>query len=1213
MKTDIKSLLKERILVLDGAMGTMIQQYQLNDKDFTNQRFSDIKQPQNGNNDILSITRPDVIEAIHKAYLEVGADIIETNTFSANRISMEDYGLENYIQELNLASAEIARKIANEFTQLTPNKPRFVAGSIGPTNRSASMSPDVNNPGLRIKSFDDFYQAYFEQIDALIEADVDLLLIETIFDTLNAKAALMAANDVMQKYNRVIPVMISGTITDNSGRTLSGQTTEAFLTSLSHLNLLSIGFNCALGAEQMRPYLKELSEKTSFNVSAYPNAGLPNEFGLYDETPQVMAKQMNAIVEDHSVNIIGGCCGTTPEHIKAMVDIANQHKVRPIPNVTPETKLSGLEVLTINQTQNFINIGERTNVAGSKKFARLIRDKQYEEALSVARQQVENGAQVIDINLDDAMLDAVKEMEIFLNLLAAEPDIAKVPIMIDSSDFQVLESGLKCIQGKAIVNSISLKEGEENFLKQASIIKKYGAAVVVMAFDEQGQAVDFQDKIKIVQRAFRLLTESVHFPAQDIIFDVNILTIATGMPEHNTYAIDFIEAVRWIKNNIPLVKTSGGISNLSFSFRGNDTVREAMHSVFLYHAIKAGLDMGIVNAGMLQPYDDIDSELKQLCEAVILNHSESASDDLIAYAEQLKTSTKNVVNIEAWRSKDYKERLIHGLTKGISDFLEEDLEEARKHFPFALDIIEGPLMDGMNLVGDWFGEGKMFLPQVVKSARVMKKAVSILMPYIETEKQSMQSTSNGTIVVATVKGDVHDIGKNIASVVLACNNYNIIDLGVMVETEKIIEAAKSHKADFIGLSGLITPSLKEMVKVAEAMQNNQFEIPLLISGATTSAIHTAVKIAPNYDAPVVYIKDASESVKLINALKNNRKDFVNALFEKQNKLRLSHEEKHTEYISLEKARQNAFKTDWTISIIAKPQKLGVQVIDDYSIAEIRPFIDWTFFFHNWGLKGRYPDILSHPTKGEEAKKIYEDGLKMLDKIEAEHWLKASAIIGLFPANSIDERVEVYSIDTQETIITQFNFLRQQRLTTDSGFNLSLSDFIAPKSSNIKDYIGGFVATAGLNIDSKIEEFKANGDEFSIIMLKTLADRLAEAFAELLHQKVRKEWWAYAPNENLNHEALIKEQYKGIRPAIGFPACPDHSEKRILFDLLKVEASIGVSLTESMAMMPAATVSGLYFAHPEAKYFMIGKVQDDQKISYANAKHWRKEDIDQWIE
>ena len=1210
---NIKDILKDRILVLDGAMGTMIQDYNLEESDFRGEEFKNTKIEQKGNNDILSISKPNIIREIHGKFLEAGADIIETNTFSANSISMEDYGLEDSVYDLNYQSAKIAIDIANEFTQQNPAKPRFVAGSIGPTNRSASMSPDVNNPGFRAKSYNDFYNAYYDQIIALIEGGVDLLLIETVFDTLNAKAALYAANQAMIKLEKKVPIMVSGTITDNSGRTLSGQTAEAFLTSLSHVELLSIGFNCALGAEQMQPYIKELSQKSNFNISAYPNAGLPNEFGEYDETPLVMADKINSIVGDNTVNIIGGCCGTTPDHIREFVKIAEESNPRKLPNIKTETKLSGLEILKINSDNNFINIGERTNVAGSRKFARLIREKNYEEALSIARQQVENGAQIIDINLDDAMLDAEKEMVIFLNLLASEPDIARVPIMIDSSDFKVIEEGLQCIQGKAIVNSISLKEGEEIFINQALKIKNYGASVVIMAFDENGQATTFEDKIRIAERAYKILVDIVKFNPADIIFDVNILTIATGMEEHNNYAIDFLKAVKWIKANLPFAKTSGGISNLSFSFRGNNTVREAMHSVFLYNAVADGLDMGIVNAGMLQVYDEIDPKLREICDRVIFNKDDKAADELITFAENIKLDTTIEHKVQEWRTESLKHRLVYSIKKGVTDYLIEDIAEAQKEYTFALDIIEGPLMDGMNIVGELFGEGKMFLPQVVKSARVMKKAVNILMPFIEAEKQVGTNISNGKIVMATVKGDVHDIGKNIAAVVLSCNNYEIIDLGVMVDTSVIIAKAKEENADYIGLSGLITPSLKEMVNIADQMQKHNFTIPLLISGATTSKIHTAVKIAPKYEGPVVHIKDASESIKIVNNIKKNYDEFVENLNKQHEKLRKGYNEKNIPTISINEARENKFDINWKDEKIVKPKFIGVKHYVDYPISEIAKYLDWTFFFLNWGIKGRFPQILDNKEKGEEARKIYEDGKKMLRDIISKKMLTANASIGIFPANSNNENVEIFADENRDKPINTFHFLRQQQQNTDSGNNLSLSDFIAPKSTNKADYIGGFAATTGIGIEAHIDNFVKDGDDYSAIMLKTLADRLAEAFAELLHKKVRKEIWAYDTDEQLNNNELIKEKYKGIRPAIGFPACPDHTEKDILFELLDATKHTGIELTQSRAMNPAASVSGLYFANSKAKYFMLGKIDNDQKKIYCESKKWSNKELTKWID
>ncbi len=1209
----IKKLLEKRILVLDGAMGTMIQQYHLTGKDFRGEQFKNSRIDQEGNNDILSLTQPQIIAAIHRKYLEAGTDIIETNTFSANRISMKDYGLEDLVYELNFQSAQISRKVADEFTKRTPGKPRFVAGSIGPTNKSASMSPDVNRPGFRAANFDDFFLAYSEQIEGLIDGGVDILLIETIFDTLNAKAALMAANSIMQKQNKKLAVMVSGTLTDQSGRTLSGQTLDAFLVSLSHLELLSIGLNCAMGAEQMRTPLKDLSEKSGLAVSAYPNAGLPNEFGEYDETPAVMSRYIKHILDDGSVNIIGGCCGTTPEHIRRFVELAASATPRKIPVFHPETKLSGLEALEISTEKNFINIGERTNVAGSRKFARLIREGSYEEALSIARQQVENGAQVLDVNFDDAMLDAEKEMVSFLNLLMSEPEIARVPIMIDSSDFRVIEAGLKCLQGKAIVNSISLKEGEEIFVKQAEIIKAFGAAAVVMAFDEKGQAVSYEQKISIAKRAYDILVNRIHFPPEDIIFDVNVLTIGTGMEEHNRYAIDFIRAVKWIKKNLPYAKTSGGISNLSFAFRGNNMVREAMHSVFLFHAIKAGLDMGIVNAGMLQVYDEITKPLKTLVEDVVLNRRKNATEELIEYAQKNKDTESTKQKKEEWRTFPVEQRLVYGLKNGITDYLKPDLEEARHNFTYALDIIEGPLMEGMNVVGELFGEGKMFLPQVVKTARVMKQAVTILMPYIEAEKQSANSSA-GKIVLATVKGDVHDIGKNIAAVVLSCNNFEVIDLGVMVPTEKIIETAIRENADLIGLSGLITPSLNEMVSVAKKMQEEGLKIPLLISGATTSPVHTAVKIAPEYNFPVVYVKDASESVKIATNLLKDKNDFFAKLQTIQSDLRKTHEFKTgSRLISLEEARANKFSVRWENESLVTPELIGKKTFINYSVEEISRFLDWTYFFNNWGIKGKFPKILDHPEKGREAMKLYADGRKMLADIIARNMLQANGVVGIFPANSDGEDILIYKDDSRSEVVFVLHNLRQQNRKSSGRFNLSLADYIAPVSSEKKDYIGGFVVTAGIGIETSLAEFEKQGDDYSAIMLKTLADRLAEAFAELLHRKIRRELWAYDSDEQLNNDELISEKYKGIRPALGFPACPDHSEKDTLFALLDATRITGVSLTESRAMLPAASVCGLYFSHPQAKYFTIDKIGQDQIADYCHRKNWQETDFDHWLE
>ncbi len=1209
----IKTLLQQRILVLDGAMGTMIQQYNLTEKDFRGKRFQNSSIDQKGNNDILSLIQPKIITEIHRKYLDAGADIIETNSFSANRISMNDYGLENVVYEMNFQAAQIARKVADEFSLKTQGKPRFVAGSIGPTNKSASMSPDVNRPGYRAASFDDFFHAYSEQITGLINGGVDILLIETIFDTLNAKAALIAANRIMQQKGKKLGIMVSGTLTDQSGRTLSGQTLEAFLVSLSHLELLSIGLNCAMGAEQMRVPLKELASKTGLPVSAYPNAGLPNEFGEYDETPAMMSRYIGHILEDRSVNIIGGCCGTTPEHIRHFVELAAKTIPRRLPEKPRQTVLSGLEVLEISTDKNFINIGERTNVAGSRKFARLIKEGKYAEALSIARQQVENGAQVLDVNLDDAMLDTEKEMVTFLNLLMSEPEIARIPVMIDSSDFRVIEAGLKCLQGKAIVNSISLKEGEAIFIKQANIIKEFGAAAIVMAFDETGQAVSYDRKIAIAKRAYDVLVNQVKFPPEDIIFDVNVLTIGTGMEEHSAYAVDFIRAVEWIKKNLPYAKTSGGISNLSFAFRGNNTVREAMHSVFLYYAVKAGLDMGIVNAGMLQVYDEISEPLKSLVEDVILNRRPEATERLIEFAQNIENDETPLQKTEAWRELPIDKRLIYALKKGIADFLETDLEEARKQYKFAIDIIEKPLMEGMNTVGALFGEGKMFLPQVIKTARVMKQAVNILMPYIEAEKQTGSNSSAGKIVMATVKGDVHDIGKNIAAVVLACNNFEIIDLGVMVPTDKIIETAISEKADLIGLSGLITPSLNEMVSVAQQLQKKGMQIPLLISGATTSPVHTAVKIAPEYNFPVVYVKDASESVKIAARLLKEGKLFFEEIRKTQSELRKVHQKKiRLPLIPLAEAQQKKFPVSWAKETPVVPKQMGITSYVNYPLEEISHFLDWTYFFNNWGIKGKFPTILDHPEKGQEAMKLYADGKKMLEEIISRRWLQANAVTGIFPANSDGDDILIFEDDTRLQVKHIFHNIRQQRQKPAGQYNLSLADFIAPVSSGKKDYIGSFVATAGIGIKTYLSQFEQQDDNYSAIMLKTLADRLAEAFAELLHRKVRRELWAYEQDEQFNNEELIAEKYKGIRPALGFPACPDHTEKDTLFELLNATKITGVSLTESRAMLPAASVCGLYFAHPQAKYFTIDKIGDDQIADYCRRKNWTEKEFNKWL-
>jgi 5-methyltetrahydrofolate--homocysteine methyltransferase len=1217
-KPDIKMELKHRVLVLDGAMGTMIQQYGLEEKDFRGERFAGFKYDLKGNNDLLSVTQPEIIGEIHEKYLEVGSDIIETNTFNSTSVSLSDYNLEDMAYEINVASAKIARQAADKYTLLTPEKPRYVAGSMGPTSKTASMSPDVNNPGFRAVTFDDLYDAYKEQALGLIEGGVDLFLIETIFDTLNAKAALMAVSDAQREKGIKLPVMVSGTISDASGRTLSGQTTEAFLTSISHLDLLTVGLNCAMGAKDLRPYLEELSDKASYFTSVYPNAGLPNQFGEYDETPKIMAAQMKDFLDNNFANIIGGCCGTTPEHIKEFVKLAEKASPRKVPVSQHELLLSGLEPLKVYKGSNFINIGERTNVSGSRKFARLIREEKFDEALSVARQQVENGAQIIDVNMDDALLDAEKSMVTFLNLIAAEPDIARVPVMIDSSKWTVIEAGLKCIQGKAIVNSISLKEGEEEFKKRAAKIRDYGAAAVVMAFDERGQAASFKQKIDVCKRAYQILTKDVQFPPEDIIFDPNILTIATGMEEHNNYTVDFINATRWIKDNLPYAKVSGGISNLSFSFRGNNTVREAMHSAFLYHAINAGLDMGIVNAGMLQIYDDIPKDLLILVEDVILNRRKDATDRLIAYAEKVKdTKSKEIVQSDKWRSGDVEERLRYALVKGNADFVEDDVLEARKKYKRSLDIIEGPLMDGMNVVGDLFGKGKMFLPQVVKTARVMKKAVAKLLPFIEQEQEAEGKVrSAGKIILATVKGDVHDIGKNIVGVVLACNNFEVIDLGVMVPADIIIKAAKDENADLIGLSGLITPSLEEMVHFAKEMERLGMNIPLLIGGATTSEIHTAVKIAPNYNAPVIYVKDASLSVGVSASLisENMKQKYAEKIKEKYDSIREKYESKiqTKKYISLPEARDNRLKITWDANDIVKPHLIGAKYFDDYPLEDIIEFIDWTFFFHAWKLNGRYPKIFNDPVKGDEAKKLFDDANNLLAKIVSEKRLTAKGVIGLYPANAVGDDIEVYSKMGREKVVANFRFLRNQELKEKGKPNLCLSDFIAPKNTGIDDYVGFFAVTAGIGLEKWIKYYESNNDDYNSIMMKVLADRLAEACAELLHYRVRREFWGYNKNEDFNVREILREKYRGIRPAPGYPACPEHSEKKVIFDLLDVERKTGIELTENFAMYPAASVSGYYFAHPESQYFMVGKIGKDQVEDYAKRKGVSEKQVEKWL-
>jgi 5-methyltetrahydrofolate--homocysteine methyltransferase len=1153
VKKDIQEYIKEKILILDGAMGSMIQQYRLAEEDYRGVRFANHKKSLKGFNDLLCITKPEVVKEIHSQYLEAGADILETNTFNATSISTAEYDMAHIVTELNVQAAKIAKEVADEFTAKNPDKPRYVCGSIGPLSKTASMSPDVNDPAYRDVYFDDIRKSYKQQVEALVEGGVDMLLVETVFDTLNCKAALFAIEEVKEQLGIDIPVMVSGTITDASGRTLSGQTVEAFINSISHSKLLSVGLNCSLGAEEMRPYLKELSLKSKFYVSAHPNAGLPNQFGEYDQSADEMGVLVESFLKNGWINIIGGCCGTTHHHIRKIANITQNYKPREIPKIPVETRLSGLEPLTINKNTNFVNIGERANVAGSRKFARLISEKKYDEALSVVRDQVDGGAQVIDVNMDDAMLDAVSEMKTFLNLIVSEPDISKLPIMVDSSKWEVIETGLQCLQGKAIVNSLSLKEGEEAFLQKAKLVRRYGAALVVMAFDEKGQADSFERRKEICKRAYELLTQKIDFPAEDIIFDPNVLTIGTGIEEHNNYAIDFINTVKWIKDNLPHAKISGGISNISFSFRGNNVVREAMHSVFLFYAIKAGLDMGIVNPSMLQIYDDIPKDLLEKIEAVVLNKHEGATEELIAFAETVKGDKKEDVKVNEWRNLDLEARLSYSLIKGIGDFLEEDLSEAQKKYSPTLKIIEGPLMDGMNEVGELFGAGKMFLPQVVKTARVMKKAVSILLPFIEEEKVEGSSSSAGKILLATVKGDVHDIGKNIVSVVLACNNYEIVDLGVMVPSEKILETAIKENVDIIGLSGLITPSLDEMVEIAKMMEEQNFTIPLMLGGATTSKIHTAVKIDPQYSNTVVHVNDASKSVGVANNLLGvNKEDFHIKQKQEYEKLREAHSSKpKADFLPIPAARNNKLKLDWNNADITIPSFFGINFFDNYSLEEISKCIDWTFFFHVWELKGVFPKILKDEKFGVQAKQVYDDAQIMLKNIIEEKWLTAKAVFGFFPANTVNnDDIELYSNDDRTNVLTTFFNLRQQ-VRHDAKPNLCLADYIAPKETGVKDYLGAFALTTGIGVDEKVAQFQKENDDYSAIMLKALADRLAEAFAELLHFRVRTEFWGYS-NEEFNNEDFVKERYRGIRPAYGYFACPEHSEKRTLFDLLNVE-------------------------------------------------------------
>jgi len=1224
----IREELEKRILVIDGAMGTMIQRYTLTEEDFRGERFKDHPCDVKGNNDLLNITRPDIIKQIHLEYLQSGADIIETNTFSTQRISMADYQMEELSYELSFEGARIAKAATTEFMAQNPDRACFVAGAVGPTNRTLSLSPDVNDPGFRAISYEELFDAYYEQVRGLVDGGSDILLIETIFDTLNAKVAIAAIKKYEEIVGKKLEIMISGTITDASGRTLSGQTAEAFLNSVVHAKPLSIGFNCALGAKEMRPHIEELAAKAGCYVSAYPNAGLPNEFGAYDEQPHETAHLVDDFIASGFVNIVGGCCGTTPDHIGCIAANARKASPRKIPTPVPNMRLSGLEPVTITPESIFVNVGERTNITGSPKFSKLILSGDYEAALAVARQQVEGGAQVIDVNMDEGMLDSEAAMTKFLNLIASEPDIAKLPIMVDSSKWSVIEAGLKCLQGKGIVNSISLKEGEEKFIESAKKIMVYGAAVVVMAFDEQGQADNYERRIEICKRSYDILVNEVGFPPQDIIFDPNILTVATGLDEHNNYAVDFINATRWIKQNLPYAKVSGGVSNISFSFRGNNVVREAMHSAFLYHAIQAGLDMGIVNAGMLEVYQEIPPELLERVEDVLLNRRDDATERLVEFAETVKSKGKEIVKDEEWRKGTVEERLSHSLVKGLIEHLDSDVEEARQKYARPIQVIEGPLMDGMNIVGDLFGAGKMFLPQVVKSARVMKKAVAYLLPFIEQEKldnpDQDQNSSAGRILLATVKGDVHDIGKNIVGVVLACNNFEVIDMGVMVPAQEIIKKAKEIKADIIGLSGLITPSLDEMVHFAKEMEREGFTIPLIVGGATTSRIHAAVKIAPSYSGPAIHVLDASRSVTVCSTLMNGetRDTYINQIKEEYDKAREAHLNKRSDkrFKTIEEARENKFKIDFQPNL-PTPAFTGTKVFDDYPLEELVPYIDWTPFFHTWELRGSYPKIFDDKNVGPEAKKLFDDAQTLLKRVLDEKLFTAKGVIGFWPANSVGDDIEL-SVDSPELGGAKPQFsnlkpvtihtLRQQAEKVDGQPYYALSDFIAPKESGIQDYFGGFAVTTGIGVDELVAEFEANHDDYNSIMAKALADRLAEAFAERMHERVRKEYWGYAKDENLSNQELIKEEYAGIRPAPGYPACPEHTEKGTLFALLDAENRIGLRLTESYAMYPTAAVSGFYFAHPDSRYFGLGKITKDQIEDYAIRKNMPIEEVERWL-
>ena len=1213
----LEPLLAQRILVLDGAMGTMIQTYGLGEREYRGARFADWPRDLRGHGDLLTITQPEIIRAIHAAYLEAGADIVETNSFTSNAMSLADYGMEEMVYELSLAAARLARDAADEWEGRTPDTPRFVAGVLGPTNRSASLSPDVNDPGFRNVAFDELVATYTDAARGLIDGGADLLLIETIFDTLNAKAAIFAVEGLFERLGFRLPVMISGTIVDASGRTLSGQTTEAFWHSMAHARPLSIGLNCALGAQALRQYVQELSRVAPVYVSAHPNAGLPNEFGQYDETPEHMAEVLREFAEHGLVNFVGGCCGTTPAHIRAIADAVRGLAPRERPRLEPRCRLSGLEPLTIGPDSIFVNVGERTNVTGSRKFARLILAGDYEAGLDIARQQVESGAQMIDINMDEGMLDSQAAMVKFLQLIAPEPDISRVPVVLDSSKWSVIEAGLKCVQGKGVVNSISLKEGEAEFVRQATLVRRYGAAVIVMAFDERGQADTADRKVEICRRCYRILTGQVGFPPEDVVFDPNIFAIGTGIEEHGDYAVAYIEATRRVKATLPHVLVSGGVSNVSFSFRGNDPVREAIHAVFLYHAIEAGMDMGIVNAGQLPIYSDIPPDLLERVEDVVLNRRPDATDRLLAVADQVQGQLSAQATDLAWRQAPVHERLAHALVEGIADYVVEDTEEARHLVERPIQVIEGPLMAGMNIVGDLFGAGKMFLPQVVKSARVMKKAVAHLVPYIEEEREaSAVAQNNGRVLLATVKGDVHDIGKNIVGVVLQCNNYEVIDLGVMVPCAKILETARREGVDIIGLSGLITPSLEEMAFVAHEMEREGFRIPLLIGGATTSRVHTAVKIEPHYTGPTVHVLDASRAVGVAGSLLSDtlRDGFVAEVrgeYRDTREQRSRHRAEERRQ-SIADARRNRLSLDWTGVIPPTPCSTGLTVLDDYPLADLVPRIDWTPFFQTWELAGRYPDILRDPRVGPAATNLFRDAQELLDRIVRERLLRARGVFGVFRANAVGDDIELYADEERIEPLAVIHTLRQQMIKPPGRPNLALADFVAPRDTGVADYVGAFAVTTGEGLDALVAAFEAAHDDYGAILAKALADRLAEAFAERLHERVRREYWAYAPDEALDSAALIREQYQGIRPAPGYPACPDHTEKRVLFDLLRAESNAGITLTESYAMLPAAAVSGYYFWRPQAQYFGVGKIERDQVEDYGRRKGMDVATMERWL-